>query len=467
MIAYRNLVAAFGLLWLFNTALYAETHPLPIGSSVLKSWKSEAYDPSFVLDSDSDAIVVPKGSVVVIKGIYSNFNAKALELYVERKLVATKDYGGKYEFRWTASNTIGLNRLTVAELRRTGERYIIRKMSINVTDASPIRITSPMPDSKLTELTPITYHADSSFKNLDLYLYASGACIGKIGSDGITLNVPILPSGTYNLWLEGNSEQSKLKSGAISVSIPERVTIAKPVNNEKIVIEDGSTTIKLSANVDPSVKVQKLEFLCDGLKVEECQGQSTEAEWDATNVAPGQHKLSARVFDQAERVYSSAAVSTDFDNPPYRERQKEAALERGKEAQKRWTEEKAAQEVGRKQHWEKTSEPYDEGSSLEFSVIQIRAIEVGYYVVLGVYNGTSSELKIRKVELVMEDYSANPMSLYDQTEAGRKRIDWAGFALPPHRRIMLLTGGLAHLETQKPKYLEVSTENGLSRVALP
>ena len=74
----------------------------------------------------------------------------------------------------------------------------------------------------------------------------------------------------------------------------------------------GTVTIVASASDDG--RVDKVEFLVDGVKVGEDVSAPFEYPWDSTSVANGSHNLTARATDNAGNVTTSAAVSVTTDN---------------------------------------------------------------------------------------------------------------------------------------------------------
>lgn len=313
----------------FNQSLAcADSVLLPSGNTVLTSWGSVDFNPNTtVIGADLDTVVT-QGNSVLIQGDFNGGRTKAIELYINRKLLATKDYGGKYQFKWDTTGESGTCQIRIAELRTDGQRYIIRKLSVEVIDESPIAITSPTTGSVLTEATPVQYNVKSGYTVSAVRLYANGALIGSISSDGLTWNVPVMPSGDYQLWLEADSSRGALKSQPVRVSIPTRVSLVKPGMGEKLTVTNESDSIKLAADIHQAVTSQKMEFFCDGAKVAEAAAGSKEADWNINNTAPGNRKLTVQVTDEAGHIYESLAITVNVNNPAYSQRQAEVAKAR-------------------------------------------------------------------------------------------------------------------------------------------
>jgi len=303
----------------------AEPQTLPQSTGVLGNWGILGNDPEVLTFGKSCSVVISKEKTICVVGNDDSDRTKSIGFYENRKLLGTKERGGKYQFHWQPTEP-GLFTLKVVRLQTTGESYFLNKIDVTVLDRVPLAITSPQPSAELTNPTPIRFAA-GKHKMKNLTFYANGKAVGSFGSDGLIWNVPVMPSGSYTVWLEGQSGEDWVRSDATKVTIPARVSLSKPETGENIVVDKEGSSVQFAANLHPSLQVERVEYLCNGSKVCESSQGSSEATWDVTNVESGPCELVAVLFDDAGHRYESAPAKLNIDNAYLRDKRDEASRE--------------------------------------------------------------------------------------------------------------------------------------------
>nr|WP_235216584.1 Ig-like domain-containing protein [Archangium violaceum] len=217
-------------------------------------------------------------------------------------------YTGQYVLTARAYDAVG----------NVGTSQQMTVMVVTETTPPAVSLTAPASGATLSGTVTLSANAtDASSSISKVEFLVDGTLIATDTSWPYSLswNTLTVASGSHMLTARATDAQ-----GNVATSTPVSVTVDNAAPAVALTSPASGATlegvISLQAEASDDVGVTRVEFLRDGLLV----GSDTTApfgvDWDSTTEADGSHTLTARAYDAANKVTTSAAVTVTTSQIP-------------------------------------------------------------------------------------------------------------------------------------------------------
>lgn len=189
-------------------------------------------------------------------------------------------------------------------------------------DAVPptVGITSPANGASVSGSTSIQANASDNVGVTKVEFYVDGALLSTVNTAPYATNwaTTSTTNGSHNLTARAYDAAGNVgNAAAIQVTVnntttdtqPPTVSIANPANGATV-----SGAVDLQANASDNVGVVRVEFYADTTLIGTDTSAPYALSWNSGSVTNGAHALSAKAFDAAGNVGSSAQVNVTVNN---------------------------------------------------------------------------------------------------------------------------------------------------------
>ncbi|WPB82347.1 Ig-like domain-containing protein [Archangium violaceum] len=189
-----------------------------------------------------------------------------------------------------------------------------------VTETTPpvVSLTAPANGATIGGLVTLSANAsDASSSISKVEFLVDGTLIATDTSwpYSFSWNTPSVASGSHTLTARATDAQ-----GNVATSTPVSVTVDNAAPAVALTSPASGATlngvISLQAEASDDIGVTRVEFLRNGLLVGSDTTAPFSVDWDSTTEADGSHTLTARAYDAANKVTTSAAVTVTTSQIP-------------------------------------------------------------------------------------------------------------------------------------------------------
>ncbi|WP_375764763.1 Ig-like domain-containing protein [Archangium gephyra] len=273
-------------------------------------------DPVVALTAPSNGARV-RGVVPMTATVSSSSAVTRVEFHADGTLLGT-DTSAPYELSWDSTTVAdGAHSLTAKAYDTEGRVGTAPAVLVSSDNTPPdVALTSPAPgmylggSSTVLEATATDNQAVSKVE-----FFVDGTLLGTDTSAPYTMtwSTAYAAEGAHTLTVKAHDLAGNVRTStgvAVTVDLyTPSAAISAPAQNAWL-----RGTVPVSATASDSVGVARVELYVDGTLLGTDTSAPYEASWDSTTVADGAHSLTARAYDQAGRVKTSAAVTVNIDN---------------------------------------------------------------------------------------------------------------------------------------------------------
>jgi hypothetical protein len=255
--------------------------------------------------------------VVVTASASDDVAVSKVEFYVNGALQATSA-AAPYSFSWnTLAITNGAYTLSAKAYDAAGNVGQSANVAVNVfndTTAPTVSIASPANNSTAGGSVTVSANASDNVavSRVEFYVNAALQATSTGAPYSFTWNTAAVTNGAYTLSAKaydaaGNVGQSaNVVVNVFNDTTAPTVSITSPIDNSSVT---GIVTV--SANASDNVAVSKVEFYVNGSLKGTSTGAPYNYSWSTLAAAEGPNTLSARAYDAAGNMGSSASVTVN------------------------------------------------------------------------------------------------------------------------------------------------------------
>jgi hypothetical protein len=283
---------------------------------------AETQPPTVSITSPTNSSSV-SGTVSVSASATDNVGVTKVEFYVNGALKAT-DTATPYLYSW---NTSGLAAGTYTLMAKAydaagnvGQSSNVSVTLVNDTTAPTVSLTAPASGATVSGTVTLTANASDNVGVSKVEFYENGVLLNatNVAPYNCSWNTTTVANGSYTLTAKaydaaGNVGQSSNVSVTVNNTVADTtaptVSISAPVNGATV---SGTTSVTASAS--DNVGVTKVEFYVNGaLQITDTSSPYTFS-WNTTAVTNGTYTLTAKAYDAAGNVGTSASTSVSVNN---------------------------------------------------------------------------------------------------------------------------------------------------------
>jgi hypothetical protein len=261
------------------------------------------------------------GTVSVTSVASDNVGVTKVEFYVNGVLQST-DTASPYLFSWNTSSLSSGNYTLTAKAYdaagNVGQATAVSVTVVNDTTAPTVSLTAPASNNIVSGIVAITASANDNVGVSKVEFYGNGVLLSasNVSPYSYNWNTTSFTNGSYTLSAKaydssGNVGQSSNVS--VTVNNPDStapsVSLTAPANSSIV-----SGTVSVAATASDNIGVSKVEFYVNNVLQATDTSSPYSLSWNTTLVANGSYTLSAKAYDAAGNVGSSANVSVTVNN---------------------------------------------------------------------------------------------------------------------------------------------------------
>jgi hypothetical protein len=261
------------------------------------------------------------GNISVTANADDNVGVSKVEFYEDGALLSATNIA-PYSYSWNSTTvTDGTHTLYAKAYDAAGNI----KQSSNVTvtvrnDNTPptVSISSPSNSAIVSGTVSVTTSASDNIGVSKVEFYVNGALQSTDTTSPYTFswNTTSVANGSYTLSAKAYDAANNVGSSSsvtVTVNNPDTTvptaSISSPSNNATI-----NGTVSVTATASDNVGVAKVEFYVNASLQATDTSSPYSFSWNTTSVANGSYTLSAKAYDAASNVGSSANVSVTVNN---------------------------------------------------------------------------------------------------------------------------------------------------------
>ncbi|NOK32463.1 Ig-like domain-containing protein [Corallococcus exercitus] len=310
------------------TRVRAEVHDAA-GNLVYSEWVTVMLDNDFTAPTATVTAPVAgatvRGSVVISVDASDNRGVTQVEFMVDGKFVAT-DTTAPYTFTWNSA--LAANGSHTVFARAWDAAYNLTSSATvsftvdNDTVAPAVSFTSPVEGAVLQGTVTLEASASDDHTGISrVEFYRGTTLLGTDTTEPFTYDwaTRSLANGAYTLTAKAYDGAGNVGSTTRNVTLSNdftapTVSITYPAPNDILVRESSYV---LTASASDNVGVTRVEFFLDGMPMGASTSTSTPYSKSWYNyTTPGSHSLSAKAYDAAGNVTTSASVTVTVNYPP-------------------------------------------------------------------------------------------------------------------------------------------------------
>jgi len=262
------------------------------------------------------------GSAVAITATATDAGGIArVDFFVDGTLLGTATTA-PYGITWdTTAVTPGAHTLLAKAFDQAGNAATSFTVQVYVYDSTPpvVTLTAPAAGASLSGSVTLSATASDFVGVSFIYFYSDAGYIGTANTPpySVVWNTGTVPYGPHTLYAKAydaalNAGTSQIIAVTVVDIVPPTVSLTAPTGGSSV-----SGTVAVNASASDNVGVARVEFFTDGNLIASDTTAPYGITWNSTTVAPGAHSLTAKAYDAAGNVTTSAAVSvTVLDAAP-------------------------------------------------------------------------------------------------------------------------------------------------------
>ncbi|WP_224981916.1 Ig-like domain-containing protein [Geomonas agri] len=278
--------------------------------------------PSVSLTSPGNNMTV-SGSVNIAASATDNVGVSRVEFYLNNALLSATNMS-PYAYTWDSKSVAnGVYTLTAKAYDAAGNLGQSQILTVNVSNdliAPSVSMASPLSGSTVNGTVTVTANASDNVGVSKVEFYRNNVLQTTVATAPYSYNwdTKTVANGSYTLTAKaydaaGNVTQAQgsvvTVSNAVADTIAPTVAMASPL--------DGSTvsgTITVSASASDNVGVSKVEFYRNGVLFATSTASPYSYSLDTRTLVNGSYTLSAKAYDAAGNVGTSASATVKVFN---------------------------------------------------------------------------------------------------------------------------------------------------------
>lgn len=303
--------------------LTADTSCVPTGTGDNCANPPDTTPPTVSITSPTNGSTV-SGTVTVAATAADDVGVTKVELYVDGTL-STTDTTSPYSFSLnTTSLTVGSHSLIAKAYDAAGNVTSSATVSVTKADttAPTVSLTAPTAGATLSGTTALTASASDNVGVSKVEFYVDGTLKGTDNASpySLSLDTTTLTNASHSFTAKAYDAANNVTTstavaatvnngGSGSDTTPPTVSMTNPTAGATI-----SGTSALSATATDNVGVTKVEFYVDGTLKNSDTTSPYSYSLDTTTLSNAAHSLTAKAYDAAGNVTTSASVSVTVSN---------------------------------------------------------------------------------------------------------------------------------------------------------
>ncbi len=283
----------------------------------------ERDDLIFAVDSDPVVALTAPSSNTKARGVLSltatasdDVAVSHVEFFADGLLIGT-DTSAPYAVSWdSASVADGIHTLTAKAYDASGRAGTSAAVGVTIDNTQPgVALSSPAQGMAIRGSATLQASASDGLGVTKVEFYDGVTLIGTSTTPpysmnwstwGVTDGAHMLTVKAYDI--VGNVGTSAAVGVTIDNTLP-TTAISAPSQNARV-----GGTVQVSATASDTAGVVRVEFYADGALVGTDTSAPYAVGWNSAGVADGAHSLTAKAYDGAGNVRTSAAVGVTVDN---------------------------------------------------------------------------------------------------------------------------------------------------------